>query len=152
MKTLIVYQSYHHGNTKKLIDAIAEEHEVDIAEIGSAFRVNLDDYDVIGLAAGIAYGKFYRPVENFAREKLPAGKKIFLLYTCGKDFDFYTDTIKQSIANRGCTLLGAYGCQGYDTYGPFKLIGGLAKGHPTEEEIQAAVAFYEGILNKAKEI
>ena len=27
MKTAIVYHSYHHGNTKKLVDAIAARHE-----------------------------------------------------------------------------------------------------------------------------
>jgi hypothetical protein len=33
----------------------------------------------------------------------------------------------------------------FDTFGPFKLIGGLKKGHPTEEEIQGAVDFYNGL-------
>lgn len=28
MSTAIVYVSYHHGNTKKLVDAIASKHEV----------------------------------------------------------------------------------------------------------------------------
>ena len=34
---------------------------------------------------------------------------------------------------------------GFDTYGPFKIIGGLKKGHPTEKEIQDAVVFYNGL-------
>ena len=29
------------------------------------------------------------------------------------------------------------------TFGPFKLVGGIAKGHPTEEEIDACVKFYK---------
>ncbi len=28
---------------------------------------------------------------------------------------------------------------------PFKLVGGVAKGHPTEDEIRAAVKFYESL-------
>ena len=40
---------------------------------------------------------------------------------------------------------GGYLCCGYDTYGPFKIIGGLKKGHPTEKEIQDAVDFYIGL-------
>lgn len=39
MKTAIVYYSQHHGNTKKLIDAIAAKYEVDLidaAQTGSA--------------------------------------------------------------------------------------------------------------------
>ena len=33
MKTAIVYYSKHHGNTKKVIDAIAENHEVDLINV-----------------------------------------------------------------------------------------------------------------------
>ena len=32
MKTAIVYYSQHHGNTKKLIDAIAAKYEVDLID------------------------------------------------------------------------------------------------------------------------
>ena len=51
---------------------------------------------------------------------------------------------------RRCENLGAYYCKGFDTYGPFKLIGGIAKGHPTEEEIEGAVRFYSGIEERVK--
>ena len=33
--------------------------------------------------------------------------------------------------------------QGYDTFGPFKLVGGLAKGHPKERDLEQARAFYQ---------
>ena len=33
MKTAIVYYSQHHGNTKKLIDAIAAEEEVTLIDV-----------------------------------------------------------------------------------------------------------------------
>ena len=42
-------------------------------------------------------------------------------------------------------MLGEYGCLGFNTYGPFKLIGGLAKGHPTKEELEGAVRFYQSL-------
>ena len=29
-----------------------------------------------------------------------------------------------------------FGCKGYDTFGPFKLFGGIAKGHPDEDDIK----------------
>lgn len=44
--------------------------------------------------------------------------------------------------SKQCRELGAYQCLGFDTFGPFKLIGGIAKGHPNEDEIAAAVSFY----------
>lgn len=33
MKTAIVYYSTHHGNTKKLLDAIAEKNEVALIDL-----------------------------------------------------------------------------------------------------------------------
>ena len=33
----------------------------------------------------------------------------------------------------------------YDTFGPFKLVGGIAKGHPDEEDIKNTVEFVKGL-------
>lgn len=37
-------------------------------------------------------------------------------------------------------IWGEYSCLGFDTFGPFKLFGGIAKGHPSQDEIEAAGA------------
>ena len=34
-------------------------------------------------------------------------------------------------AGKNCSVIGKYECLGFDTFGPFKLVGGLQKGHPT---------------------
>ena len=46
---------------------------------------------------------------------------------------------------------GKFGCKGYDTFGPFKLVGGIAKGHPDDKDIQNAVEFVKD-LKKYKEV
>lgn len=145
MKTLILYESSHHGNTRKLVDAIAEKYQVDTVEISDAESVNLEKYERIGLACGIAFGRLYKNVEDFAVRCLPEGKEVFVLYTCGRNSIKYTERIEEIIQKKGSRMLGAYGCLGFDTYGPFKLVGGIAKGHPTEKEIQKAVEFYESL-------
>ena len=33
----------------------------------------------------------------------------------------------------------------YDTFGPFKLVGGIAKGHPDDKDIQNAVEFVKNL-------
>ena len=40
-------------------------------------------------------------------------------------------------------------CKGFDTYGPFKLVGGIKKGHPTQTEINGAVKFFEALYNNS---
>ncbi len=54
MKTAIVYYSKHHGNTKKLIDAIATvDSTVSLIDVTDNPDTDLSDYDRIGFASGI---------------------------------------------------------------------------------------------------
>lgn len=56
--------------------------------------------------------------------------------------------VKEIAAGKNCTILGVYGCKGYDTYGPLKLIGGINKENPTADEINEAIKFFENILRR----
>ena len=143
MTTAIVYVSSHHGNTKKLLDAVAENFpEVRLIDALKEKDADLSGYDRIGFASGIAYGKFYPQLLAYMTEKLPAGKPVFFVCTYGLRRGGYFDAVRQSAADKGCAVLGEYGCLGYDTYGPLRLIGGLAKGHPDAGELAAAAEFY----------
>ena len=81
-------------------------------------------------------------------EKLPEGKDVFFLYTCGAMRKGYTAAAAAVAAKKNCRVLGEYGCKGFDTYGPFKLVGGIAKGHPDASDIDGAVKFYEDMLKQ----
>lgn len=146
MKTAIIYYSRHHGNTKKLLDEIARKFEVtliDAAETGSA---DLTEYDMIGFASGIYYSKFHKSVLRFAEQHLPRMKKVFFIYTYRAKKTGYTKAITKVADLKGADILGEYGCFGFNTFGPFKLIGGIAKGHPNQAELTGAVEFFEGIM------
>ena len=39
-------------------------------------------------------------------------------------------------------VLGEFSCKGYDTFGPFRLVGGIAKGHPDAADLEDARRFY----------
>lgn len=41
--------------------------------------------------------------------------------------------------------MGEFSCKGYDTFGPFKLIGGISKGHPDKNDLDNAKAFFKGL-------
>ena len=72
MKTAIVYYSGHHGNTKKLLDAIASQHEVTLINVTKQPETDLSVYDRIGFASGIYYSSFAKQLIAYARENLPA--------------------------------------------------------------------------------
>ncbi|MGN1351159.1 MAG: flavodoxin family protein [Anaerovoracaceae bacterium] len=144
MKTAIIYYSKHHENTKKLLDAIkqASSDDITLIDVLAADAADLQEYDAVGFASGIYYSKFEKRVISFARDFLPEGKDVFFIYTCGAKKDGYTKSIRAALEGKNANILGEYGCLGYDTFGPFKLIGGIAKNHPNSEEIQEAVSFY----------
>ena len=145
MKTAIIFYSKHHGNTKKLRDAIAAECDVDLIDITADKDADLVGYDRIGIASGIYYSSFAKQVLEFAERKLPEGKRVFLISTCGSPRKNYFDAISKVVWQKRCQNIGTYECLGFDTFGPFKLVGGIAKGHPTEDEIKGAVEFYKSL-------
>ena len=144
MKTVILFYSKHHGNTKKLLDAIKEaDPMVDLIDVTAAETVDLSGYDRIGIASGIYYTNFAKQVISYASDHLPEGKPVFFIYTHGAPTGGFLKGIREITGRKHCKELGEYRCQGFDTFGPFKLVGGIAKGHPTKEEIDAAVKFYQ---------
>ena len=145
MKTAIVYYSRHHGNTKKLLDAIAQKHEVTLIDAAENPLAELSGYDRVGFASGIYYSKFHKSLLKLAEEKLPEGMPVFFLYTYGAKKEGYTQAITAAVKKRDAQVLGEFGCFGFNTFGPFKLVGGIAKGHPDSDDLANAVAFYEGL-------
>ena len=145
MKTAIVYYSQHHGNTKKLLDAIAAQEEVTLIDVVENQDADLTGFDRVGFASGIYFSAFAKQIIAFAKENLPEGKDVFYLYTHGAPSGDFLKAMRQITESRRCRELGEYHCQGFDTFGPFKLVGGIAKGHPTEEELAAAVRFYQSL-------
>ena len=67
MKTAIIYISIHHGNTKKVVDEMAEVLDADLFDLTKQ-KVNIAEYDVIGLASGCFYRNMHERIIKFAAE------------------------------------------------------------------------------------
>lgn len=147
MKTAIIYYSKHHENTKQLLDAIqkASSDEITLLDVTETSSANLEQYDLIGFASGIYYSKFEKRVLEFAKNNTPNGKDVFFIYTYGAEKTGYTKAIREALNGTNANILGEYGCLGFNTFGPFKLIGGIAKNHPNSTEIENAVSFYKAL-------
>ena len=122
MRKAIIYASVHHGNTEKLVKSIAEECQVDLIDAVKQSDADLSSYDMIGFASGIYFSKFHQSILKFAEKNLPDDKKVFLICTYGGSANYKSDT-----------------------FGPFKLVGGIAKGHPDDKDIQNAVEFVKNL-------
>lgn len=156
MKTVILYASKHQGNTKKLVDAIAAAHAdvdtIDVKTLGKNEYPDLSEYHLIGAASGIYYSAIDKDLSRVLSNVLKAQDKVFGLITFGGKNKWYGKDIDGIARMKQAVFMGAYGCEGYDNWGPFKLVGGLQKGHPTEEEVQAAVAWYDKLIEEYGEV
>lgn len=156
LRTVIVYRSKHHGNTKKLVDAIVTAHpEIDTIDVGALGKneyPDLSPYHVIIMASGIYYGNFDKDLLRVADHCLRNGDKVVGLMTYGGQAKFNGRDLDGVCRMKFANLLCMYGCPGFDTYGPFKLVGGMNKGRPNREDIDGAVAFYDRLVEDYGEI
>lgn len=144
MKTVIVLESWHKGNTRKLVEAIARRYGVEQIDVRKTKTADLSGYDLIGFASGVYVERPGRRVTRLLRDCLPEGKPVFFLYTCGSPTDKYMEPLRKAVEQKHGTVLGIYGCPGYYD---FKLMK-RNQGHPDEREIQGAVKFFEEISKK----
>ncbi len=148
MRTAICYHSTHHGNTRKVLEAMEQGNDIDLIDVEGGKDVDLDAYDVIGFASGIYGFAFDESVIAFLRKNLPQGKKVFFVYTYSGIRGTGAKKIREAAAEKEAIVLGEYSCHGFTTFGPFKLGGGVFKGHPDQKELDGAKAFYQSIMGQ----
>ena len=148
MKTAVCYYSRHHGNTLKVLEAMAGEGDLDLIDVTARQAVRLEEYDCVGFASGIYGFEFQEAVAAFARQYLPQGKPVFFVYTYGGIKGTGAKALTEIAREKNCPVLGEFSCKGYDTFGPFRLVGGIAKGHPDALDLDNARKFYREMKDR----
>ena len=74
----------------------------------------LEEYDLIGFASGIYGFSFHPSVVQFARERLPRGKRVFCVCTYGGATGMGAKEIVRAAQEKGCAMRGEFGCRGYN--------------------------------------
>ena len=150
-KAALVYASIHHGNTKKLVTEITKDVPITLYTVEQAKNADFSAYDGIGFASGVYMGKFHKSIFQFLkeyREGLP--QKAFVVCTSGVGKGRYAKKFSSFLQDKGFTVLGGFECKGFDSFGPFKLIGGLGKGHPDNADIANGTAFIKALFDSAE--
>ena len=147
MKTIILYYSSHHGNTRKIVQAAEAAIDTDILDITSpmAEKADLSEYDRIGIASGIYAGSFHPDLIEYIKKHMPRGKEVFLMYTCTADMPHYINRILRVLEGADAKVIGRFRCRGFNTFGPFGVLGGAAKGHPDVHDLMSAADFVRNL-------
>ena len=154
MKCLIVVYSYHHHNTKKIAEVLGKVLEAQVKTPQQTSPEEVPNYDLVGFGSGIDKGKNYKELLDFAN-KLPqvTDKKAFVFSTSGipvgisgqQRVEEYTSkchtTLKETLQSKGFTIVGEFGCAGFNTNKFLKYFGGINKGRPNSEDLKQAEEF-----------
>lgn len=144
MKAVILYASVHHGNTRKVAEAIASVLAADLIDVQKTEDFDLSRYDLIGFASGIYYSGIHEAVSRAieAAEFRP-DQRVFTVVTSGAPFGNFSASVTKLLKAKNARVAGSFQCRGFDTYGVFGKLGGIAKGHPNEKDLSDARAFAE---------
>ncbi len=139
MKAILVYASVHHGNTKKIAEAMAQELGADLVDITKNKEIDLSAYNVIGLASGVFFHSMHEEIMKLIEDReFSKNQKVFTVTTCGVGYCNYAKGAARKLQEKGVCYLGNFQCRGYDTFGSFGKIGGIAKNHPNEWDKEKA--------------
>ena len=143
MKALIICSSYHHMNTQKVASTIASVIGAEMKTPQEVDAAALLDYDLVGFGSGIYMSKHHKDLLALADKLLQTSQKTFIFSTSGQpnNEEKFHRALKEKLQAKGYNIVGEFNCAGFDTFGPFKLVGGLQKGHPNETDLKAAEAF-----------
>ncbi len=142
MRRVIVCKSVHHGNTDKIAGEICSVLNARLMQPEEITAENVADYELVGFGSGIYGNRHHRSITALVKN-LPEGKdkKVFLFSTSGLGKDRCNNRLKRILSFKGYAVIGSFACKGYDTFGPFKLIGGINKGRPDDRDMEAARRF-----------
>ena len=146
-QAVILYASVHHQNTLKLVRAVAERIHADTVDLLKDARPDLTGYSCVFLASGIYFNTLHRSLLDLIGRTAFDGKNVCILYTCGLRYRDYAKPAARLLARQGARYAGSFGCRGFDAYGVLKRLGGIAKGHPNQADLDHAAAFAAAVVS-----
>ena len=154
MKTLVICFSYHHNNTAKIASVFATTLNAEVKKPQEVDPNGLSDYDLIGFGSGIYFGKHHKSLLELA-DKLPqvTDKKAFIFSTSGRTGESaakFHNQLREKLKSKGFMIAGEFNCAGLDTYGLMKIVGGLNKERPSQEDIKKAESFAQSLNQTRK--
>jgi flavodoxin len=146
MKTIVICVSVHHGNTKKIADAIADVLHAQVCTPGKVDAAMLDDCDLIGVGSGIYYGQHHQSLLDFVDNLPLLHKQAFVFSTRGGALDHNHEPLKQRLERKGLRIIAEFSCKGLDTSGVFNYIGGVNNNRPNDNDLSDAREFARTLL------
>jgi len=106
------------------------------------------NYDLIGFGSGIYAFSHHKSLFEFLKKLVPVQKKkAFIFLTSGAPNGIiFHKKLRKELIKKGFEIVDEFNCPGLDTFGLFKLFGGINKGRPNDTDIQKAREFAKNFI------
>jgi flavodoxin len=148
-KALVIVFSYHHKNTEKIAQVIAQVLDTSIKTPQQINIDELNEYRLIGFGSGIYGEKHHKTLLDLA-DTLPSvtNKNAFIFSTHGAPaiagevmVETNHSVLRNKLLAKGYVIVDEFSCRGFNTNSFLRLFGGINKGRPHAEDLQQAKAF-----------
>ena len=148
MRTAVVYESIHHGNTRRVAEAMAAALGAQLFTVEEAAELDASQFDLVGLGSGIYFYRHHHELRWLVATWPRVPRKSFVFSTAGISSlaSWWHGSLVRLLRRRGSEVIGEFSCPGFDTFGPLWLIGGLHRGRPSEHDLARATEFAKEIL------
>ena len=136
-------QGWHHQLKNEIVFSMIFDKKWRIFKFREGKKI---EYDLIGLGSGIYNIRHHEDVLNFV-DDLPKmkGKKVFIFSTSGlrrfRIFHSFNKHLEKRLLEKGFDIIGEFSCRGFDNNGLLRLIGGIHRGRPNENDLRKAREF-----------
>jgi flavodoxin len=163
-KALLVVYSFHHNNTLKIAQSMADVLDAQIVTPNQIEPDDIQGYDLVGFGSGI-YGDKHHTSLLMLADKLPqaSNQMAFLFSTSGMGGKAKMKRdhlpLREKLESKGYRIVDEFNCVGFDTNTGYDsgiilsivsrfvdLIGGINKGRPNSQDLKDAEEFAENLL------
>jgi flavodoxin len=147
MHAAIVCVSVHHGNTRRIAEAMAGPLGATLLSVEEAMKLDEQPLDLVGFGSGIYFGRHHASLLDLVRSLKSMPPRCFVFSTAGISSlsKLWHRSLVQQIRCRGSEVIGQFSAPGWDTVGPLWLLGGLHRRRPDENDLSRAAQFATGL-------
>lgn len=146
MKVAIVYTSIPNDDTYTLLEKLSNGNDVDLIDGQLSMKIDLTEYDIIGVVVGDCPGKFFKSFLNYISKYFPEGRETFLISTYEGNSSF--KAVEKILNKKNYTIKGRYYCKTQEvaTTGFSRLFRRRGEKLPSDEGLAGAVEFYQQMV------
>jgi flavodoxin len=154
-RAVMILVSAPGGSTEKVARAIAAALGARVISPAEAKDSDLSACVIMGFGSGIVDQKHHEALLSFVDTLPPQeGRKAFIFSTSGvsrqfalkHDIDDPHTPLRRKLVEKGFAIAGEFNCAGFNANSFWKLIGGMNKGRPNQEDLAQAEVFARGLV------